>query len=249
MNRSVPILVVVVLLLGLVGGGFFAFKSFTKPANKVETEEETDSVQKELSLEEKPYTTLVPGPSCEYTLNMSGIKGSPASVEYEIVYKNEEGITQGASGTIKPSGGASTKKLLFGTESSGHRRCDKGVSGGTITIRYRNDTGKLITKMETQFRVVEDETEMTLNAKTQGVTVKNLPAKGKHLAMGTFGLPEKAPGKVNNGPFGVFSNSKSLSGNVAQLEGTDDLYGWDGSKWMKVSGKTSALKALVRVSP
>lgn len=206
----------------------------------METEKETESVQKELSLEEKPYIALVPGPSCEYTLNIEGIQGSPASVEYEIVYKNEEGVTQGASGTIKSSGGASIKKLLFGTESSGHRRCDKGVSDGTITIRYRNDAGKLITKMETPFSIIEDETEIMV----KGLTVSTLPSKGKHLAMGTLGLPKKAPGNVNAGPFGIFSNAKSLSG-TPKLDGTGELYGYDGSDWNKVSGKTSDLEALI----
>ncbi len=249
MNRILPIVVTVALIFAVGLSGFLAFKHFTKPAVQM-GDDETEDVLKELPLEEKPYTTLVPGPSCEYTLNMSGIKNSPESVEYEIVYKNEEGVTQGASGTIKPTSGTSTKKLLFGTESSGHRRCDKGVSGGTITVRYRNDDGKLIAKMETPFTIAEDDTMIDLKG---GLSVSGLPAKGKHLAMGTFGLPEKAPGKVNSGPFGVFSNTKTLSG-TPKIEGTGDLYatgflyGYDGSEWMKVSGKTSALEALILVS-
>ena len=241
MQKVLPIVITVVLLLAVGLGGFFAFKQFTKPAPT--EDEEAEEVQKELALEDKPYTILVPGPSCEYTLNMRGVKGSPASVEYEIVYKNEENVTQGASGTMKPESGSSSKKLLFGTESSGHRRCDKGVSGGTVTVRYRNSAGKLITKMETPFSVVEDATSMELKG---GLKVPGLPAKGKHLAMGTFWLPKAAPGTVNSGPFGVFSNARALSATPA-IEGTGELYGYDGSDWQKVSGKTSALEALVLV--
>ncbi|MEK7521794.1 MAG: hypothetical protein AAB599_03280 [Patescibacteria group bacterium] len=239
MQKALPVVIIVIVVLGIIGGGFFAYKQITKPASTIETEEETETL-KELSLEDKPYTTLVPGPSCEFTLSLSGIQGSPESVEYEIVYKNEEGVTQGASGTIKASGESSTKKLLFGTESSGHRRCDKGVSGGNITIRFRNDEGKLIAKMESSFSIAEDETELSV----KGLKVEGLPSKGKHLAMKTFGLPENAPGKVEYGPFGVFSNSKSLSGSP-KMEGSGTLYGYDGSEWMKISGKTSALEALI----
>ena len=243
MNKLLPVIITVVVLLGVGFGGFFAYKQFSKPPVEV-SEEEAEETTKELGVEDKPYTALIPGASCEYTLSLDNISKSPESIEYEIIYKNEEGVTQGASGTIKPAGAVdATKKLLFGTESSGHRRCDKGVSGGTITLRYRNDEGKLEAKMETPFSIAENEPELTLKDK---LTVE-LSGKviGKTVAMGTFGIPGKAPGKVTEGPYGVFTNAKSSLSGTVKITGSGTLYTWDGSAWDKVTGKTSDLEALI----
>jgi len=248
MNKFLPVIITVVVLLGVGFGGFFAYKQFSKPPVEV-SEEEADETAKDLGVEDKPYTALTPGASCEYTLSLDNISKSPESIEYEIIYKNEEGVTQGASGTIKPAGAVdATKKLLFGTESSGHRRCDKGVSGGTITLRYRNDEGKLEAKMETPFSIAENEPELTLKDK---LTVE-LSGKviGKTVAMGTFGLPRLAvkaglPGKVTEGPYGVFTNAKSSLSGTVRITGSGTLHTWDGSAWDKVTGKTSDLEALI----
>lgn len=245
MNRNLLVGIIVVLVLALVGGGaVFFFKKSTKPPT-LATEEEEEETLKELPLENRPYVALIPGASCEYTLSLDNISKTPESIEYEIIYKNEEGVTQGASGTVKPAGGTdATKKLLFGTESSGHRRCDKGVSGGTITIRYRNDEGKLEAKMETPFSIVENEPKLTLKDK---LTVEfSSKIVGKTVAMGTFGLPVgKAPGKVTEGPYGVFTNAKSSPSGTVKITGSGTLYAWDGSSWEKVDGKTSDLEALI----
>lgn len=243
MNKTLPIVAIVVLLLGVLGGGFFAFKHLSKaPEVGTGTEVEEGTV-KELALVDRPYTTLVPGPSCEYTLSVVGIKGSPASVEYEIVYKNADNVTQGATGTMKPAGVQSvSKKILFGSESSGKRRCDPGVSGGTITLRYRNDVGKLLAKVDSQFALSEDKSSVSVGSLTVdfGRTVK-----GKYLAMGIIGLPGSAPGKVVAGPYGVFTNSAEKLSASVKISGAGDLHAWTGSSWTKVSAKTSQLSGLI----
>lgn len=242
MNRPLSILVIVVLLLGITGGGFLAFKKFSAPPVKVETEQEAED-EVDLSLEERPYTTLVPGPSCEYMLNISKIKNIPTSVEYEIIYKNGEGVTQGATGTIKPSGSTSaSKKILFGSESSGKRRCDPGVSGGLITLRYRNDAGKVMSKISSKFALNENDSTVSLDELTVSLGKK---VTGKILAMETMGIPSSAPGKVSEGPYGVFTNSTAKLSPTVKISGTGDLYAWSGNSWGKVTGPTSNLSVLV----
>ncbi|MBI2590417.1 MAG: hypothetical protein HYW33_00845 [Candidatus Blackburnbacteria bacterium] len=247
MNRALPILVVVVSLLGIVGGGFLAFKKLSAPPAKSVTELEVKDETTDLTLEDSPYTTLVPGPSCEYTLNISKIKNSPASVEYEIIYKNGEGVTQGATGSIKPAGSTSaSKKILFGSESSGKRRCDPDVSGGSITLRYRNNAGKVIGRASSNFSLVENGHTVSVDKLTVSFEKK---ATGRVLAMGTMGFPSSAPGKVSEGPYGVFTNLSSKISPTVKISGSGDLYAWSGTSWGKVTGATANLSALVLQAP
>jgi hypothetical protein len=59
-------------------------------------------------------------------------------------------------GTVQLSGDVE-KKLLLGSESSGKFRYDTGITGGTMTIRFRNSSGKLLGKLETAFTFTSPE--------------------------------------------------------------------------------------------
>ena len=246
MNRLLSILLVVVIIGGLIFGGlWFVNKNKKSSSSDMANEEEEEEPLKELPLEDKPYVTFTPGPSCEYSLSVSRILTSPAKVEYEIVYKDEAGVTQGASGSISPSAGSATKKILFGTESSGHRKCDKGVSGGDVTLRYRNDEGKLTSKLTGKFAVIEAETTLTLGKFTLELAKAT---KDKFVVIETEGLPKVVEGTVSAGPIGVFTSGKStaLSGTVT-LAGEGTLQVYSGSKWTKLdSNKTTSLGTFVK---
>lgn len=236
MNRLLPILGVVVVILALVFGSLW-FVNKDKKAETALEEEEEDEVVQELTLEDKPYLTMTPGTSCEYTLTLSNIKKDPTKIEYELIYKNAEGVTQGASGSLTPSSGTTTKQVLFGTESSGHRRCDKGVEGGDVTIRYRNDEGKLMAKLVGKFAVVEGGTALALGDKFSLELSKS--SKDKFVVVDTFGLPEETEGNVVTGPVGVFTSGKStaLAGTLS-MAGEGNLQVFDGSKWSTIEDGT-----------
>lgn len=245
MSRLLLIFLLVVIILALVFGGFW-FINKDKKADVVDGDEEEEETLKKLALEDKPYLSFSPGTSCEYELSVSNIKGDPAKVEYEIVYKDEAGITQGASGSITPTGSSTTKKVLFGTESSGNRKCDKGVEGGDITIKYRNDGGKLTAKLTSEFAVVEGGTKLALGNKFALTLSKT--SKDKFVVVETFGLPKAPDGTVSAGPVGVFTSGKSalLSGTV-ELEGEGTLQVWNGTKWTSLAdGKTSTLGTFIK---
>lgn len=246
MSRPLAIVIAVVISLAVVGGGFFAWKSLSKPPEEKEAEMEKEGL-KELSLDQRPYATLTPGPSCEYTLALARIQTKPEKIEYEIVYRDEKGVTQGASGTLKVTGRESiSKDVLFGTESSGHRKCDKGVEEGSITLRYRNGEGKLIAKLETDFVIVEGGKMVKLG---DNLTVTlGKPSTSKLLAMGTVGLPEKAPGQIAQGPFGVFTSGKANVDARIEFDGSGKLHGWNGTKWAELEGdKASFLGTYILV--
>lgn len=244
MQKALPITLLVIIVLAIAGGGFWLFKSSTKP---LQTQEVVDEeTLKELPLEDRPYTTLKPGPSCEYTLSLENIKKSPVEVEYEISYKNEEDVTQGASGSIKPKSATSgTKKILFGSESSGHRRCDKGVDGGELTLKYRDEEGKLIAMLDTKFEIIEDESIFDLG----GIyTVKlDKAITERFVAMPSLGLPEDAPNGASDQPYSLFTNNQTkINATVTAKDGK--VYQWIGSNWKELSnGKTTSLGTFISV--
>lgn len=243
-NKVLPIIVAVVVGILLVAGGFFAWKTLLKPPQQTEQERE---VAKELSLDQRPYVTLTPGPSCEYTLALDRIQLKPDKIEYEIVYQDEKGVTQGASGTLTVSGKTkASKEVLFGTESSGHRKCDKGVEEGSVTLRLRNPDGKLIAKLTSQFHIQEGTKNLTL---AEDITVSlDKAAAAKFLIMGTIGLPDKAVGEAVRGPFGVFTDGKTNLSAAVKLSGSGKLYGWNGTRWVELGdGKTSFLGTYILV--
>lgn len=249
MRKILPIFLVVLAGLAVAGGGFWLLKPGSETAEEsgspsVKTKEEKTT--KELSLEEKPFVSLIPGSSCEYTLNISGIKGDVAQLEYEVVYKVDSGITQGVPGTVKLNGKTSiTRDLLFGTESSGHRRCDKGVKDGTITVKYRDDDGKLITKVEGDFQVKESAKALKMDGFE--LDLGKISAE-KYVLMNTIGLPGKAPGQVAAGPFGVFAAKSKVSAEV-NISGEGDIYVWDSGKWTKLEdGKTTSLGTFIKAA-
>lgn len=249
MKKVLPIFFIV--LIGLLVGGAVVW--FLKPPSSEDKKEaataktvKEETTSRELPLEEKPYVSLTPGSSCEYTLDIKGIKGSPSQLEYEVVYQVDGGVTQGVPGTVKLSGKTSlSRDLLFGTESSGHRRCDKGVKEGTVTIKYRDEDGKPTGKVESNFRVYESAKAIKLNDFNFDL---GKISTGKYIVMSTIGLPGKASGRVTAGPVGVFSSTGKVSGQVT-LPGEGTLYLWDGAKWTKLAdGKTTLLGTFIKAA-
>lgn len=249
MRKVLPIFLVVLAGLAVAGAAFWLLRP------SPETSEETgqapakakeEKKTKELSLEDKPFVSLVPGSSCEYTLNVSGIKKGTSELEYEVVYKVDSGITQGVPGTVKLNGKTSIiRDLLFGTESSGHRRCDKGVKDGTITVKYRDDDGKLIAKVDSDFQLKESAKALKLDGFELDL---GKISTEKYVVMNTLGLPGKTPGEVAAGPFGVFAARTKVSAEV-EITGEGDIYMWNSSKWIKLEdGKTTSLGTFIKVA-
>lgn len=249
MKKVLPVFFIVLVGLLVIGGIFWLLR---KPSSETSEKGEfsknkEEKTVKELSLQEKPFVNLVPGPSCEYTLSISGVKGDVAQLEYEVVYKVDSGITQGVPGTIKLNSKTSvTRDLLFGTESSGHRKCDKGVEQGAITLKYRDEDGKLLAKLESDFRVYEGAQKLSLSG---FIFDFGKTDKGKYVVMGTMGLPPDIPGKAVTSPYGVFGSPKGKVGGTVVLSGEGTLYAWDGSGWKVLKdGKVSFLGTFVKIA-
>jgi hypothetical protein len=226
MKKLLPVILFVVGI-AFVGVIYFMFGRSTK---KTEVVEEEDNVVAEIALADRPVTSLTPTKDGHWlVLKIENIKVKATSMDYELLYKVGDGRTQGVPGNIKLSGESRIeRKLLLGSESSGKFRYDEGVEEGTISLRFRNDKGKLIGKLTTNFHLQSGDTELSTIDGKFVYTLKKA-AKGTYfVTMETFGMPVTAQGSVNNGPYGVFASDDSnyagktnLSGKVLRYNGTD----------------------------
>lgn len=146
-RRYLPLILIAVGVLVLVGAFLFVRSS----RNKSRAEEE--ETVKEIPTDQRPVVSLIPTSDGHWLkLKIEKIKVQGASsLDYELLYSLPDGRTQGVPGTVKIDGSDIVRDLLLGSESSGKFRYDEGVTGGTITIRFRDSKGKLIGKLSTKF--------------------------------------------------------------------------------------------------
>ena len=232
MTKIKKFLPLILLLLGIivvVGAYFFVTRS--KKDGDV-TEDETSLI--EVALSDRPITSLTPSDDGHWlTLGVENIVIDAASLDYELLYKLPDGRTQGVPGSITLKGESEIEReLLLGSESSGKFRYDEGVDKGTLTLRFRNEKGKLIAKFTTEFALLSGTSELV--SIDEGFTVSlNKTSSEYFVVMETFGVPEVPAGDVVSGPYGVFSSALSLTGTAETSSGT--LYEWSGSDWVDVT--------------
>lgn len=136
-------LFLIIILLILIAGLVFVF--FRKPVSETETEpkvvEKKQTVMSldELPLAEQPAIELTAISSCELKLAVSNLADFTV-VEFELPYNTASGV-RGAIGTVSLKSGqkSMTRNILLGSESSGKRSCDKGVTGGTLNLTFRGE--------------------------------------------------------------------------------------------------------------
>jgi hypothetical protein len=194
-----------------------------------------------LSLNEKPVASLTPSADGHWLkLSLTKILSQASSLDYELLYQLPDGRTQGVPGTIKLTGQSTIERdLLMGSESSGKFRYDEGVKAGTLTVRFRNDAGKLITKLTTEFALLSKTKELKSVDEKFNYILASLNSKDFFVVMETFGVPSATPAEVTSGPFGVFTSNKTTIPGTVTLEGTN-IYSYSGSSWTKLdSGKAS----------
>lgn len=210
MRKYLP---VILFLLGLVvfaGVYFFVIKGKSNPPAGGEEEPVV-----ELPFDQKPFAALTPIKDGHWLkLQVIGIKVTGAqSMDYELLYKVKDGRTQGVPGTIKLSGQTNIEReLLLGSESSGKFRYDEGVEEGTLTLRFRNDKGKLVGRVMTDFHL---QTGVMALSTVDGKFIFNLSKIAKKgiffVTMQTFAASGIATAPTE-GPFGIFTEDDTLTG-------------------------------------
>jgi hypothetical protein len=228
MKKSLPIILFVVGLL--VVGGVFLLVVKGKKGDKTQEEEKP---LMELSLNERPFSTLTPTKDGHWlNLFVEGINVEGAeTLEYELVYEvSDDRPDQGVPGTIKLQGRDSfERELLLGTESTGVFYYDEGVEKGTLTLKFRNDKGKLLARLVTDFRLYSDIKELVSGEGDFKYILDEEPEDVFFVVMNTFGLPKEVSGNIKSGPFAVFSSTEDELPGEVSLDGNVSI--WDGSDW------------------
>lgn len=249
LKKYLPFILVGVGILVLLLVYFTVFK---KTSNNV-VPEETALI--EVALPDRPFVVLSPkedvnknfGHWLHLKIEKLKIPGA-VSVDYELLYNLTSGEQQGVPGTVMLSGQSVIERdLLLGSESSGKFRYDEGVTYGTLTLRFRNEKGKLLVKFVSDFHMQNSEKVLTSKDGKFTYTLDKAPTKTYFVTMPTFGVPDELPlGNVSGEPYSVASSSKAaLSGSV-NLDGAQR---WSGSAWQSLSdGKSSDIGLFISSS-
>lgn len=234
MKRFLPIFL---FLIGL--GVLFAAYFFVLKPGKETTLDEEEALT-EVPLDRRPLATLTPSTDGHWLkLIIDKIVIDAASFDYELLYKLPDGRTQGVPGTIKLEGQKMIERdLLLGSESSGKFRYDEGVEEGTLTLRFRNEKGKLVAKFSTQFHLQSATRNLTsLDDNFSYALTKESSAF--FVTMKTFGLPKDAPGELMSGPYGVFSSSQAAQPGRVEIRAAK-IYRWTGARWQALEDSSSS---------
>lgn len=218
-KKLIPIIAGVLIVLVVIVG--FVIKN---NKSKNGSEDEEDSNVRVLSESEWPAISLTPtnkpgvsgseGHWLAFKVEKINIEGA-ASMDYLLVYNTTDGGQQGVPGTAKITGDSIEKQLLLGSESSGKFRYDSDVETGSITLTFRNEDGKMIGKLSSDFHLQSGVTELTSSDGVFKFTLDKA-AKGVYfVTMKTYVEPATPTVVWENG-YGVFaSDGESHAGTVS----------------------------------
>ncbi len=194
---GVGLLVVVVALFVVKGG-------------KKDVVDEEENVA-EIPLEKRPLVKLVPsedGHWLDLSISEVMVDGA-ASVDYELLYTKLDGRVQGVPGKVALNGNSIERKLLLGSESSGKYTYDEGIEGGKLSLKFRNESGKLVGKLEGEWVLESNQDEITSSDGKVVVTFASVPEDVFYVLMPVFGMPEAVSENVMAGPYGLFTSDQN----------------------------------------
>ncbi len=223
MKKSLPLILIgsgIILILIIV---FFVAKGM-KSGNVPASQEEANIP--EIPASEWPVVSLIPtsnskvagsmGHWLDFKVQKINIAGA-ATMDYELIYTTGAGIQQGVPGTVKLDGTDVDRQLLLGSESSGKFRYDAGVEQGTMTLKFRDASGKMIGKLATDFHL---QSEVTTLTSIDGKFTYELDRVAKGIffvTMKTFADPAASIVVVSENGYSVFaSDGKVHAGKLGQ---------------------------------
>ncbi len=208
-----------------------------KGKKEVTPTKEEEVALMEVALADRPVVSLSPDAEGHYlTLKVSKLLKSASKAEYILEYRTKEGVNQGTSGEIDMANDTYENNLLLGTESSGKFRYDNAVENGSITILFRNDKGKLLTKFRSEFHMQKDATELTSTDGKFKYTLNKAPKGVLYLTMPSIGILADAPAGSVVGNYVLMAASANVPGSLTagsvSIEGST-VYKFDNG-WKKL---------------
>lgn len=213
MKKFLPLILVFVGVVVLVGV-FVLVKG--KKGQDSSTDDETALMN--VPLERRPVVSLIPTSDGHYLkLRIEKLLKEAATLDYDLLYQNAEGVTQGVPGKVDLKGQKTVEEeLLLGSESSGKFRYDEGVENGSLSLKFRNGKGKLLAKFELEFKMLSDTESLVSSDGKFVIQLTEGSGMGFFVLMETLGMPESPQKEVKAGPYGFFSSkSDKFSGRVS----------------------------------
>lgn len=185
---------------------FFFVNKLKSSGESVEDEEETALI--DVALEDRPYVSLRPSSDGHYLLlKIENIVIPASTLDYELLYQTKDNITQGVPGTVALEKGKDFEAdLLLGSESSGKFRYDEGVNTGSVTLRFRNDQGKLVARFTTDFHMQTGVSEVESVDKTFKSKVDGSKTGVYFVTMQTIGEKTSLKPIASENGYAVFSS-------------------------------------------
>jgi hypothetical protein len=208
MKKYLPIILFLVGLL-VLGGVFLLVRS--KKSMDSDSDEETNLI--EVPLEKRPVASLTPSEDGHWLkLKIEKLEIDAKSLDYELLYnfpdtETGESKTAGVPGTIALEGIDKIERdLLMGSESSGKFRYDEGVTGGTLTLRFRNEKGKLLVKFVSDFNLLSDTKELSSPDGKFTYLLDEEPKGIYFIIMDTFGVGDILRALARSETYAVFAS-------------------------------------------
>jgi len=231
-KKYLPFILLGVGLLVVAIAAFFVLRNRGDEEIPVEEEE----VVAEIPFEKRPFASLTPTEDGHYLkLKIENVSIDAETLDYELLYQTETGLTQGVPGTFRVNGSDLEADLLLGSESSGKFRYDEGVEQGTLSLKFRNSKGKLVGKLLTDFRLYNDINELSSSDGEFKFMLTDYDEQF-FVVMETFGLPASYGGEITAGPIGVFGSDDLATGTVEFGSGKVMTYD---SSWVEALGEVS----------
>lgn len=232
LKKYLPFLILVLGILVLLAA-VFIFLNRSK-GGVVADQEKEDEKASEIPFDKRPFVSLTPSKDGHWLkLSVSGIKIEAKTLDYELLYKLPDGRMQGAPGTVELGSSDFERDILLGSESSGKFRYDEGVKEGTLSLRFRDDGGKLVGKLSGGFTLLSDVRVLYSPDNKFNFELSESPKNVYFVVVDTFGAPVLPDFGVLNGPYGIFtSENKKFSGKLTDV--SNSVYYLNGGSWSKV---------------
>ena len=235
-TKKIILAVLAVIIIGLV----LKLTLFKKPKDAPQTLVVEQA--QPLSFEEMPLILLSPKEKGhELLLQVKGAKNTD-SLEYELIYELEDGLTRGASGEIELTQEKGEKNILLGTCSRGTCKYDEGVIGGELIISLKK--GNKLRSFKTIFSLWDgSKTEQSSDSK---LTIKFIDGKTtQYILLEGGGLPEPTNQEIIGGPYNFTSESGKEKIEIT-LNGDGQLLFWDEKVWVEIKDlKSTSLETYI----
>ena len=211
----------------------------------------------QLAQDKRPFVQLVPHPDparCDgITLLIDNLKNNETLAEYELEYMAGP-LIQGVFGRRDFTERTEHKPLELGSCSKGKCKCDTGITGGSLTLRFTAQEDYTL-KGDFSYQTVGD-VDGIISSRNAKLTLKvgnALPNSTTVIVASTFGLPSELEGEIVTGPYGIFAPegitpSGSIELTLQTKEEKAILYFWNGNSWQKLSDEVKAGKISGEIS-